>query len=85
VTLIIFVIPVAALVKASRNNTHVANDTDSNLFPWILSGLIVAIATVAVVLGSTDGPQPAPTDPAPSRVTLPQMSQSLQSDRQYGH
>jgi hypothetical protein len=46
-----------------------ANDADSNLFPWVLTGLIVAIATVAVVLGSTDGAQSAPTKPAPSRIT----------------
>ncbi len=46
-----------------------ANDAGSNRFPWVLTGLIVAIATVAVVLGSTDGAQSTPMKPAPNRIT----------------
>jgi hypothetical protein len=54
-----------------------ANSTDSDLFSWILSGLIVVIATVAVILGSTDGARSAPSDPASKHAAMPQSDSAL--------
>ena len=46
------------------------NDSDSALFPWILSALIVVISTVAVILGSADGAQSAPMESSAKPVAV---------------